>query len=131
MTFQPKARYLSASGSTVMTALTRPSICSLFLSTMQQRLSRPKWPAAIAASQMLPSWCSPSPVTQYTRQPAPAMRPAMAAPTAMPSPWPSEPLDTSRPASAGAWGCPWKGLPSLRRLTACSSVWYPASTSAA
>ena len=48
-------------------------------------------PAYWTASQFDPSSSSPSPTRHQTR------RPVSAAPTATPSPWPSDPLENSTP----------------------------------
>jgi hypothetical protein len=116
MTCQPKAAYFRSMGAMSMTSFVQPSICSRFRSTTAQTLSTLKFAADIAASQTLPSCCSPSPIRQYTRRSCPASRIPSAAPTEIPRPWPSEPLETSTPFVFSRCGWPWKVLPKRRKV---------------
>ena len=62
MTFQPKARHLAGRSPSDLTDSTVPSSWMPLTSTMAQTLSRPWAAAVMAASQIWPSWLSPSPI---------------------------------------------------------------------
>ena len=66
-TSQPNARQRSASGSSAIVCSVASPCCSPLRSTMTVRWSRPKCAAAMAASQLLPSCSSPSPVSTNVR----------------------------------------------------------------
>ncbi len=78
--------------------------CRRLRSTMTVRLSRRKCDAAMMASQLLPSWSSPSPVRTNVRQSARSIFAASAMPTPIGSPWPSGPVFASTPGTLLAVG---------------------------
>ena len=77
-----------------------------FRSTMTVRLSSRNCAAAIAASQLLPSCSSPSPVSTNVRQARRSILAASAAPTAIGRPCPSGPVFASTPGTLLRSGCP-------------------------
>ena len=89
-------------------------------------MSRPWWAAVRAASQTCPSLSSPSPRRTYVLLPEPSILDAMAIPTPIDSPCPSEPVLASTPGISMS-GCPCSWLPISLRVISLSGEMYPAS----
>src|SRR6266545_3022528 len=130
-TFHPNALHFEPTGSMSRMFTTLSDCWTWFWSRITQRFDRPCLPPSMAASHSWPAWDSPSPTMQYTRQSAPSSLPAMAMPTAIDSPWPSDPVAASMPGHRIRSGCPWSGEPNLRRVHSCSSSKNPRLASAA
>ena len=105
--------------------------CRPLRSIIATRLSRPKWPAAIAASQMLPSWSSPSPVSTYVRLVEASMRAARAMPTATGRPCPSGPVFVSTPGTLLRSGWPFNRDSGAMKVLSSAAAKNPASASVA
>ena len=91
------------------------------------RLSRPSQPACWKASHIEPSAISESPHRHQTRYGSLSRRrPAIATPTAIGRPWPSEPVATSVGGIRGV-GWPSSREPSLRNVSSSSSSIAPAA----
>ena len=91
------AFHLSTMGSSPLMDSTGPSNCIRLLSNSTMRLSSFLDPANILASQICPSWLSPSPMKQYIVAGLRSILAAIAIPTAAESPCPSEPAVMSMP----------------------------------
>lgn len=89
----------SGSGSMQSTSLVSPRACILFLSIIKHRLSRELCAANIIASQLLPSFISPSPTRQYIAFLIPLRFEPKASPQATGKPCPRLPVDSSTPGS--------------------------------
>ena len=94
---------------------------------MAVRLSRPWKPACSKASHIEPSAISESPHRHQTRYGSRSRRlPAIATPTLIGSPWPSEPVATSTHGRTGV-GWPSIRLPKRRNVSISSSLIAPAA----
>ena len=95
------------------------------------RLSRPSQPACWNASHIEPSAISESPHSTQTRYGSLSSdRPAIATPTPIGRPWPSEPVATSVGGIRGV-GWPSSREPSLRNVSSSSSSIAPTAFSTA
>ena len=81
-TAQPNASNFASSGSSALVSSVRAPCCRRLRSTITVRLSRPRWPAAMIASQLEPSCSSPSPTRTNVRRGEPSSLAAIAVPTA-------------------------------------------------
>ena len=98
---------------------------------MAVKFARPSCPAWSSPSQMEPSVSSLSPVSTHTWYGAfSRRRPASAIPTAIGSPWPSEPVATSTNGSRGV-GWPSRSDPIVRSFRSSPRSNAPASAHAA
>ena len=95
------------------------------------RLSRPSQPACWNASHIEPSAISESPHRHHTRYGRRSRRrPAIATPTEIGSPWPSEPVATSVGGMRGV-GWPSSREPSWRKVSSSASSITPSAFSTA
>ena len=90
------------------------------------RLSAPWCEAFSIASHTEPSATSESPIRHQTRAGIASIFIASAIPSAIGSPWPSDPVATSIHGISGSGaGCPCTGDPNRRNVSSCSSVIAP------
>ena len=111
---QPKASHLARNGSVFIVSCGWPSEPAALMSTMPIRLSRPQCAAEIAASQIWPSVCSPSPIRHTVRAGEPRRRVPSAMPTETDRLWPIEPDEKSTPGTFFMSG--WSPSGDLKRV---------------
>jgi len=96
-------------------------------STTAIRFERPAKPACSKASHIEPSASSESPQSVQTRSSEDSsLAAAVAMPTAIGSPWPSEPVATSTQEISGV-GCPCRREPNSRKVSSSASSIAPAA----